>query len=393
MPWWSSFPTSSMSRVRTHFCTLVARVNAGVSWPRKYGLNGTIPALTNSRLGSSTSGALGTTVAAALEEGEPTAPDLGGFHVSADPWVEVRVAMGSGRGQSARVTRARLTPGEPRLTGCTTPLLGISNTCIVVLRSSARSFTPMINPSRRGWEAPSAVRARWADPAQRHTARRSVTAPAETPGMYRWAGSCPAAQRWGQSISAPRPRRRLGLDLGEVAGLKVQAALASTPPPASSGDRAAMAAFLRADVLGLPAARGSDSRSGGRSGLGRRRRDGCAPWGRCRATLMSGAAESSAWVGAPGSQIFFLSPYSTILPRYITATWSQKWRTTPRSWATKMKARSSLVARWRAGSSPAPGSTRVEAETGSSAMIGPARPRGRGDADALARWPPENSDG
>src|SRR5919107_1284775 len=52
-----------MSRVRTHFCTLVARLNGGVSCPMKYGTNGTMPALTNSRLGSSnSSGALGTTV-------------------------------------------------------------------------------------------------------------------------------------------------------------------------------------------------------------------------------------------------------------------------------------------------------------------------------------------
>src|SRR5699024_2100906 len=45
--------TSSMSSVRTHFWIDVAVENSGVSWPRKYGLNGTIPALTNSRLGSS----------------------------------------------------------------------------------------------------------------------------------------------------------------------------------------------------------------------------------------------------------------------------------------------------------------------------------------------------
>src|SRR4051794_40175756 len=51
-----------MSPVRTHFCTLVARFHGAVSWPRKYGLNGTMPALTNSRFGSSYSrGELGTT--------------------------------------------------------------------------------------------------------------------------------------------------------------------------------------------------------------------------------------------------------------------------------------------------------------------------------------------
>ena len=48
-------PTSSMSGVRMHFCTLVARGHGGVSSPRKNGLNGTMPALTNSRVGSGTS--------------------------------------------------------------------------------------------------------------------------------------------------------------------------------------------------------------------------------------------------------------------------------------------------------------------------------------------------
>src|SRR5690606_36838950 len=39
--------------VRTHFCALVIRGDGGVRWPRKYGLNGTMPALTSSRVGSS----------------------------------------------------------------------------------------------------------------------------------------------------------------------------------------------------------------------------------------------------------------------------------------------------------------------------------------------------
>src|ERR1700712_2755109 len=52
-----------MSSVRTHFCTLVARGKGGVDWPRKNGLNGTIPATVNSRVGSSLiSEADGTTV-------------------------------------------------------------------------------------------------------------------------------------------------------------------------------------------------------------------------------------------------------------------------------------------------------------------------------------------
>ena len=42
-----------MSPVRTHFCTLVARFQGGVSWPTKYGTNGTMPAPTNNRFGSS----------------------------------------------------------------------------------------------------------------------------------------------------------------------------------------------------------------------------------------------------------------------------------------------------------------------------------------------------
>ena len=46
-----------------HFWMLVARGNAGCCWPMKYGTNCTMPALTNSRFGSSKgSGTLGTTV-------------------------------------------------------------------------------------------------------------------------------------------------------------------------------------------------------------------------------------------------------------------------------------------------------------------------------------------
>lgn len=56
-------PTSSMSRVRTHFCTLVALGQGAGTSPVRYGLKGTMPALTNSRVGSGVgSGALGTTV-------------------------------------------------------------------------------------------------------------------------------------------------------------------------------------------------------------------------------------------------------------------------------------------------------------------------------------------
>lgn len=52
-----------MSRVRTHFCTLAARGQGAWASPVRYGLNGTMPALTNSGVGSGVgSGALGTTV-------------------------------------------------------------------------------------------------------------------------------------------------------------------------------------------------------------------------------------------------------------------------------------------------------------------------------------------
>src|SRR3712207_5241049 len=52
-----------MSRVRTHFCTLVARGYGAGSRPVRYGMNGTIPATVNSSDGSGeTSEALGTTV-------------------------------------------------------------------------------------------------------------------------------------------------------------------------------------------------------------------------------------------------------------------------------------------------------------------------------------------
>src|ERR1700739_1781641 len=52
-----------MSGVRTHFWHEVARRKGGVCWPRKYGLNGCIPALTSNRVGSSaTRLADGTTV-------------------------------------------------------------------------------------------------------------------------------------------------------------------------------------------------------------------------------------------------------------------------------------------------------------------------------------------
>ena len=42
----------SMSTVRKHFCTEVARGHGGASSPTKNGLNGTMPAIVNSTVGS-----------------------------------------------------------------------------------------------------------------------------------------------------------------------------------------------------------------------------------------------------------------------------------------------------------------------------------------------------
>ncbi len=52
MQWRSVVPTTSMSTVRKHFCTEVARAHGGDSSPTKNGLNGTIPAMVNSTDGS-----------------------------------------------------------------------------------------------------------------------------------------------------------------------------------------------------------------------------------------------------------------------------------------------------------------------------------------------------
>ena len=45
-------PTISMSRVRKHFCTLVAHGQGACSSPTKYGLKGTMPAMVKSTDGS-----------------------------------------------------------------------------------------------------------------------------------------------------------------------------------------------------------------------------------------------------------------------------------------------------------------------------------------------------
>src|SRR4029453_19619458 len=49
---WLASPTFSMSEVRVHFWTLVARRKSGLTSPRKYGLNWFMPALASSRVGS-----------------------------------------------------------------------------------------------------------------------------------------------------------------------------------------------------------------------------------------------------------------------------------------------------------------------------------------------------
>src|SRR5699024_12596578 len=56
-------PTSPISAVRIHLCPDTARSYGGVCCPRKYGINGTIPATVNSSDGSGdTNDAEGTTV-------------------------------------------------------------------------------------------------------------------------------------------------------------------------------------------------------------------------------------------------------------------------------------------------------------------------------------------
>ena len=45
------FPTSSMSRVRTHFWLLAMRRLGGVCSPMRYGMNGTMPAMVNNVVG------------------------------------------------------------------------------------------------------------------------------------------------------------------------------------------------------------------------------------------------------------------------------------------------------------------------------------------------------
>ncbi len=63
VPWRTVLPTSSMSPVRMHFWTEVARVYGGSSRAVRYGMNGTMPATVNNSDGSEeTNEALGTAV-------------------------------------------------------------------------------------------------------------------------------------------------------------------------------------------------------------------------------------------------------------------------------------------------------------------------------------------
>ena len=107
MPCRVVLPTSSMSRVRTHFCTLVARGYGAGSRPVRYGMNGTMPATVNSSDGSGeTSEALGTTVCPRCGEVlEEAAADLGGLHqvysVLRRPGPERDGVGGTSRGQES----------------------------------------------------------------------------------------------------------------------------------------------------------------------------------------------------------------------------------------------------------------------------------------------------
>jgi hypothetical protein len=57
--WWPSRPTSSMSGVRKHFCTVVVSGAGGSSRPRKYGICGCMPAEVSSVEWSSARGTRG----------------------------------------------------------------------------------------------------------------------------------------------------------------------------------------------------------------------------------------------------------------------------------------------------------------------------------------------
>src|SRR4029453_19431233 len=126
-----------MSRVRTHFCTLVARVNCGVSCPRKYGLKGTIPALTNNRLGSScTSGALGTTVWPRLPKNESQRRLISAVSMVESSGGSVG-AGGSGRGQPEAPHSGATDPRRARLHRLAPTLSRRSTTCIVLRLADA----------------------------------------------------------------------------------------------------------------------------------------------------------------------------------------------------------------------------------------------------------------
>src|SRR3990170_6657745 len=91
-------PTFSMSVVRKDFWTVAARGNGGSCWPRKYGLNWTIPAVVSRREGS---------FGISEEEGTTVCPrsskkDRKPRRISAPRIVASVAAVHQGRGRSPR---------------------------------------------------------------------------------------------------------------------------------------------------------------------------------------------------------------------------------------------------------------------------------------------------
>ena len=188
----------------------------------------------------------------------------------------------------------------------------------------------------------------------------------------------------------PYPCARSGRDLGREVGPDLREVTGQHVPRRGPVRRLQHRLRGGADVLGLPAARPEPAAA-------RRVRSGCGTSPTSRIRSFGGTPRTTPRSGGGRQQRLGVGvlrrrcrsaravPCSTILPRYITATRSQKWRTTPRSWAMKMKARPSS---WRRSSSRFITWAWMEtssAETGSSATISFGLHRQRpGDADALA---------
>ena len=112
-----------------------ARPTAAARWPMKYGMNCTMPAMTNSRFGSANgSGALGTTVCPLLGEvREEAAADLGGLHR-----FSARSGRARGVSRAARVGVGYSAEWAPRRSGsCTWSPAGSAASSPVPERSSA----------------------------------------------------------------------------------------------------------------------------------------------------------------------------------------------------------------------------------------------------------------